>query len=72
MTARALTDCDVEGPTLYHGYAGVLQATHHTRLAIADTAAHAITDPTTRFGFQHHDHDETQNAPGLLTPAPRA
>ena len=72
MAARDPDDWDVEGPTLCHGHAGILQATHHTKLAIADAAAQTITnhfDTTTKFGFQHHEHGAVHDTPGLLTGA---
>ncbi len=64
---------DVEGPTLCHGYAGVLRAAdaiHNT--AVAGHAATAITDAydrTRRFGFAHLAGSTVTDRPGFLTGA---
>ncbi|WP_445548619.1 lanthionine synthetase LanC family protein, partial [Frankia sp. CiP1_Cm_nod2] len=64
---------DVEGPTLCHGYAGVLRAAdtiHNT--AVAKHAATAVTDafdPTRRFGFAHVAGSTATDRPGFLTGA---
>jgi hypothetical protein len=64
---------DVEGPTLCHGYAGVLRAAdamHNT--VVAKQAAIAVTDafdPTRRFGFAHVAGSTATDRPGFLTGA---
>lgn len=72
LANRAAREWDTDGPTLCHGHAGVLQATTHTRPTIANTAATAVTnayDPSTAFGYQHHDNGNPRNEPGFLTGA---
>ncbi|HEX5494125.1 MAG TPA: lanthionine synthetase C family protein [Mycobacteriales bacterium] len=69
---RPPDEWDTDGPTLCHGYAGVMQATARTSPPIADAAATAVAntfDPTADFGFQHHDGAHTHNEPGFLTGA---
>lgn len=71
LATRAPHDWDAQGPTLCHGYAGVLQSAP-TASRLADSAAEAIAvcfDPATRFGFQHHEHNQRHHNPGLLTGA---
>lgn len=71
LTARAPDDWDVEGPTLCHGHAGVLQSAPPAS-DLANSAAKAIADcfdPETRFGFQHHERHQRHDNPGLLTGA---
>lgn len=64
---------DAEGPTLCHGYAGVLRAAgamHST--VVAEHAATAVTDafdPTRRFGFAHVAGSIATDRPGFLTGA---
>lgn len=72
LADRAPHEWDTDGPTLCHGHAGVMQAAARTSPTIANTAAEAVTDafdPTTPFGFQHHDGRHTRNEPGFLTGA---
>lgn len=71
LADRAPQTWDVEGPTLCHGYAGVLQS-GAVLPHLAEQAANALTgcfDPTSRFGFQHHEHGQRRDNPGLLTGA---
>lgn len=66
---RAPNEWDTEGPTLCHGYAGILQATARTSPSIVSTVGQAVTDtfdPATAFGFQHHDRGSIHNEPGFL------
>jgi hypothetical protein len=66
LTTRPAVGWDCEGPTLCHGYAGVLQATR------ADRAAQAVTnqfDPRRRFAFQHVADQASKDQPGFLTGA---
>ena len=66
LTTRPAAGWDCEGPTLCHGYAGVLQATR------ADRAAQAVTnqfDPRRRFAFQHVAEQTSKDQPGFLTGA---
>lgn len=61
---------DVEGPTLCHGYAGVLQCAATSQGATADRAAAAVTEafnPRLAFAFQHLDNGSAVDEPGLLT-----
>lgn len=69
---RAPNEWDTDGPTLCHGYAGVLQSTAQTSPSIASTAGKAVIDtfdPATAFGFQHHARSHIHNEPGFLTGA---
>lgn len=71
MAARDPETWDVEGPTLCHGYAGILQSAPATH-PIAKIAAEALTstfDPAHPFGFQHLHHGQPHDNPGLLTGA---
>jgi len=66
LAGRPAAGWDCEGPTLCHGYAGVLQATR------ADRAARAVTDqfdPRRRFAFQHVADQTPKDQPGFLTGA---
>jgi hypothetical protein len=61
----------VEGPSLCHGHAGVLQSvTAHSSFAdqTAATVA-AMFNPRHRYGFQHIHHNAPADDPGLLTGA---
>jgi lantibiotic biosynthesis protein len=73
LTDRAAEDWDTDGPTLCHGYAGVLQSTAHLRPAIADRAASAVAaafTPYQPFGFRHdRGRGAASDEPGLLTGA---
>jgi hypothetical protein len=64
---------DVEGPTLCHGYAGVLRtagAMHNAGVATqAATSVTAAFDPTRRFGFAHVAGSAATDRPGFLTGA---
>jgi hypothetical protein len=66
LTARPSGQWDVEGPTLCHGYAGVLQATATppAAKAVAD-----LFDPGERFGFQHIANHLAKDEPGFLVGA---
>lgn len=66
LTARPSCQWDVEGPTLCHGYAGVLQstATHRAAKAVMD-----LFDPDQRFGFQHIGNQIAKDEPGFLVGA---
>ena len=73
LAGRAAEHWDADGPTLCHGYAGVLQSTATLRPVIADRAAAAVAagfTPQQPFGFQHHPgQGATSDEPGLLTGA---
>jgi lantibiotic biosynthesis protein len=61
---------DVEGPTLCHGYAGVLQSATNNHASTSDSAANAVTEafnPRHAFAFQHLHHGLPSDEPGLLT-----
>jgi lantibiotic biosynthesis protein len=61
---------DVEGPTLCHGYAGVLQSATTRHGGTRDSAAAAIAkafNPQLTFAFQHLDNGVPADEPGLLT-----
>lgn len=69
LAGRPVNQWDVEGPTLCHGYAGVLQSAVGSQSGAAERAAAAITasfDPTHRFGFKHQENDSTSDEPGFL------
>lgn len=67
LNARPAGKWDVEGPTLCHGYAGILQATETGHAA---SAVMERFDPNQRFGFQHiGSHGSTKDEPGLLVGA---
>lgn len=71
LAARTPHEWDAEGPTLCHGYAGILQSAPAASL-LANNAAEAIADyfdPAARFGFQHHGNNQRHDNPGLLTGA---
>lgn len=71
LAERPAREWDVEGPTLCHGHAGIIQSTPDTHPA-ATTAATAVAnafDPETHFGLQHHDHRSKRDEPGFLTGA---
>ena len=74
LADRPAQTWDVTGPTLCHGYAGVLQsATLTGARATATQAADAITaafDPRLPFAVPHHVNDKHhENRPGFLTGA---
>jgi hypothetical protein len=73
LADRAAEDWDTDGPTLCHGYAGVLQCTTSLRPVIADRAASAVAaafTPHQPFGFRHERGRGIANdEPGLLTGA---
>jgi lantibiotic biosynthesis protein len=61
---------DVEGPTLCHGYAGVLQSATTSQAGTGDSAATAIAEafnPRLAFAFQHLHNGVPSDEPGLLT-----
>jgi len=61
---------DVEGPTLCHGHAGVLQSAANSQGNTADRAATAVTgafNPRLAFAFQHLENGSAADEPGLLT-----
>lgn len=61
---------DVEGPTLCHGYAGVLQSATTSQGGTGDSAAATVAkafDPQLTFAFQHLDNGVPSDEPGLLT-----
>ncbi len=61
---------DVEGPTLCHGYAGVLQSATTSQGGTGDSAAAAVAEafnPRLTFTFRHLDNDVPSDEPGLLT-----
>ncbi|MGH3670519.1 MAG: lanthionine synthetase LanC family protein [Pseudonocardiaceae bacterium] len=62
--------CDVEGPTLCHGHAGVPQSAATSQATTADLAAAAVTEafnPRLPFAFQHRGNGSATDEPGLLT-----
>ncbi|MGH3755571.1 MAG: lanthionine synthetase C family protein [Pseudonocardiaceae bacterium] len=70
LTERPAERWDVEGPTLCHGHAGVLQSAATSQATTADRAAAAITEaynPRLAFAFQHHENGSATDEPGLLT-----
>jgi hypothetical protein len=71
LAARDPRSWDVDGPTLCHGYAGILQASRgHPDLAML-AAAHIIEgcDPRHRYLIGHGDQNTACDDPGLLTGA---
>lgn len=61
---------DVEGPTVCHGYAGVLQSVTTSQGGTADSAAAAVAkafNPRLTFTFHHLDNGVPSDEPGLLT-----
>ncbi|MGB6163532.1 MAG: lanthionine synthetase C family protein [Pseudonocardiaceae bacterium] len=61
---------DVEGPTLCHGHAGVLQSAIASQGSTGDRAAAAVTaafNPQLIFAFRHLHHGLLSDEPGLLT-----
>jgi lantibiotic biosynthesis protein len=66
LTARPSSEWDVEGPTLCHGYAGVLQCTGMAQAAQAVTSQF---DPHQRFGFRHIAGQAIKDEPGFLVGA---
>lgn len=70
LTERPAELWDVEGPTLCHGHAGVLQSAATSQATTADLAAAAVTEafnPRLAFAFQHLDNGTATDDPGLLT-----
>ncbi|MGH3429089.1 MAG: lanthionine synthetase C family protein, partial [Mycobacteriales bacterium] len=70
LTERPAELWDVEGPTLCHGHAGVLQSAATSQGATADRAAVAVTEafnPRLTFAFQHLENGSASDEPGLLT-----
>jgi lantibiotic biosynthesis protein len=61
---------DVDGPTICHGYAGVLQSSAPGAAAVARRAARAVVadrNPAFSYVFRHHSRDGQTDRPGLLT-----
>jgi len=61
---------DVAGPTICHGYAGVLHCGSANHPTVAEQAADAVTatfNPRATFGFQHVENGSSSDRPGLLT-----
>lgn len=72
LTNRHPRDWDAEGPTICHGYAGVLQATARADTSITGQAARQLSeafDPRYTFAFRHHSNGTQSDRPGLLTGA---
>lgn len=72
LTERPADLWDVEGPTLCHGHAGVLQSAATSQGTTTDRAAAAVTqafNPGLAFAFQHLDNGSASDDPGLLTGA---
>ncbi|HUY47102.1 MAG TPA: lanthionine synthetase C family protein [Streptosporangiaceae bacterium] len=73
LADRAASRWDVDGPTLCHGRAGVLQCAAASHAATADRAAAAVTaafNPQQAFAFQHLDEKGCAfDEPGFLTGA---
>ncbi|MGH3874271.1 MAG: thiopeptide-type bacteriocin biosynthesis protein [Pseudonocardiaceae bacterium] len=70
LADRAADLWDVEGPTLCHGYAGVLQSAITSHSDTGDSAATAVTeafDPQLTFAFRHLHNGLPSDAPGVLT-----
>jgi lantibiotic biosynthesis protein len=70
MAARPVWD--VEGPTICHGYAGVIQSAGRDLPALADLAANAVStcfDASAMYGFRHLGEGAASDRPGLLTGA---
>lgn len=73
LADRPTEQWDVEGPTLCHGHAGVLQSASASRTVTAERAASAVRsgfDPAHRFAFQHLGDDSATDIPGFLVGAP--
>lgn len=71
LAARNPRSWDVEGPTLCHGHAGILQTsrTHPDLARHAAAQIGAAADPGHRYLIQHTEHGTTDDDPGLLTGA---
>jgi hypothetical protein len=71
LDARDPHHWDVEGPTLCHGHAGILQTARGYPNLTEHAAARIIAgaDPRHPVLVQHLDHGIVHNAPGLLTGA---
>jgi lantibiotic biosynthesis protein len=72
LADRPTEQWDVEGPTLCHGHAGVLQSASASRTVTAEraaTAARSGFDPAHRFAFQHLGDDSANDTPGFLVGA---
>jgi hypothetical protein len=71
LAARSPQSWDVEGPTICHGYAGILQSAHN-HPDLAEQAAAEIeraVNPHHRYLVQHMDRGTAGDSPGLLTGA---
>ena len=71
LATRDPQSWDVEGPTLCHGYAGILQAFNgHPDLAERAAALiDAVSNPGHRYLVRHSERGTTDDDPGLLTGA---
>lgn len=71
FAARDPRSWDVEGSTLCHGYAGILQASCDQPDLAGHAATHIIasSNPCHRYIIQHRENASTHDNPGLLTGA---
>ncbi|MBR7833493.1 hypothetical protein KDL01_09465 [Actinospica durhamensis] len=71
LAARGSPTWDVEGPTLCHGYAGILAASDdHPGLAeLAARRIETVANPRHRYLVQHSERGALEDDPGLLTGA---
>lgn len=72
LASRPAEHWDVNGPTLCHGHAGVLQCAAAGQATTADRAAAAVNTAFSlqhAFGFQHIDKHSAADEPGMLTGA---
>lgn len=70
LSDRPVDLWDVEGPTLCHGYAGVLQSAMISQGGTGDSAATAVNEafnPRLTFAFRHLHNGVPSDEPGLLT-----
>ncbi len=71
LAARDARNWDVEGPTVCHGYAGILQASH-AYPDLAENSAFQIlaaADQSSTYLIQHTEQGASDDDPGLLTGA---
>jgi hypothetical protein len=68
LAARDASDWDVEGPTLCHGHAGILQASRGYPELARQAAAliESASEPRHRYLIQYVEHGATDDDPGLL------
>lgn len=72
LATRPTRTWDTDGPTLCHGYAGVLQCAADRHPDLADSAANAIgtaVAPNRPFAIAHTDNGTPTDDPGFLTGA---